>query len=98
MTNTQPTTSGRKIYLRLLGYMRPDIAWLMIGFAGFLVYAACDSAFAWWMKELVDSIEQSDTRAQMAARGVDRWHIFNAGNRRDRGRILYRVCCEESDQ
>jgi len=55
--STEPSPSGSTIYLRLLGYMKPDLHLLIIGFIGFAIYAACDSAFAWWMKELVDSIE-----------------------------------------
>ena len=70
MTNTQSTASGRKIYLRLLGYMKPDITWLVIGFIGFFIYAACDSAFAWWMKELVDSIEQNNTDQRWQLAGL----------------------------
>ena len=48
--------------------MRPDLKWLILGFVGFFIYAACDSAFAWWMKELVDSIEnnRSDHRWSLA--------------------------------
>ena len=48
--------------------MRPDLKWLILGFIGFFIYAACDSAFAWWMKELVDSIEnnQTDRRWQLS--------------------------------
>ncbi len=61
--------SGAAVYLRLLGYMRPDIMVLVAGFVGFLIYAACDSAFAWWMKELVDSIQDgiSDRRYELSA-------------------------------
>ena len=57
------------VYNRLLGYMRRDMPVLLAGFAGFLVYAACDSAFAWWMKELVDSIqdELTDRRIELSA-------------------------------
>ena len=68
MTQLQPIQSGSKVYFRLLGYMRPHLTVLIIGFVGFLVYAACDSAFAWWMKELVDHIDQgrSDARYQLA--------------------------------
>ena len=50
--------SGTEVYFRLLSYLRGDVYLLVLSFAGFIVYAACDSAFAWWMKELVDSIEQ----------------------------------------
>ena len=50
--------SGTEVYFRLLSYLRGDVYLLVLSFVGFLVYAACDSAFAWWMKELVDSIEQ----------------------------------------
>ena len=57
MDTNHPPLSGTQIYLRLLGYMRPDVYILITGFFGFMLYAACDSAFAWWMKELVDSIE-----------------------------------------
>ncbi|MGI9319042.1 MAG: lipid A export permease/ATP-binding protein MsbA [bacterium] len=57
MANNHQPVSGTQIYLRLLGYMRPHLSVLLIGFLGFVIYAACDSAFAWWMKELVDSIE-----------------------------------------
>ena len=52
------TASGTKVYFRLLSYLRGDVYLLITSFVGFLIYAACDSAFAWWMKELVDSIEQ----------------------------------------
>ena len=60
--------TGTAVYLRLLGYMRPNLNVLVIGFVGFLIFAACDSAFAWWMKELVDSIQQglSDQRWWLA--------------------------------
>lgn len=69
MANNHLSVSGMQVYLRLLGYMRSDIHILLIGFMGFLVYAACDSAFAWWMKELVDSIESglSQRRWELAA-------------------------------
>ena len=68
MNAESDVSSGTQVYLRLLGYMRPDLPLLLVGFAGFLVYAACDSAFAWWMKELVDSIEGqlSDRRWYLA--------------------------------
>ena len=49
--------SGFSVYLRLLKLIKPDTHYLIIGFIGFAIYAACDSAFAWWMKELVDNIE-----------------------------------------
>ncbi len=67
MSEHNQPISGATTYLRLLGYMRADIGLLMIGFVGFLIYAACDSAFAWWMKELVDSIESS--------RSDRRWYL-----------------------
>lgn len=57
MSDDHRSDSATQIYLRLLRYMRPDLNLLILGFIGFMVYAACDSAFAWWMKELVDSIE-----------------------------------------
>lgn len=69
MTESDSHTSGSAVYYRLLGYMRHDTLVLLAGFAGFLVYAACDSAFAWWMKELVDSIQDglTDRRVELAA-------------------------------
>ncbi len=68
MSDHNEENSATTVYLRLLGYMRPDVGILGIGFIGFIIYAACDSAFAWWMKELVDSIEasQSDQRWRLA--------------------------------
>ncbi|MDE0280950.1 MAG: lipid A export permease/ATP-binding protein MsbA [Gammaproteobacteria bacterium] len=69
MTESDSPSSGMAVYNRLLGYMRRDMPVLLAGFAGFLVYAACDSAFAWWMKELVDSIqdELTDRRIELSA-------------------------------
>ena len=69
MTESDSQSSGMAVYNRLLGYMRRDTPVLLAGFAGFLVYAACDSAFAWWMKELVDSIQDglTDRRIELAA-------------------------------
>lgn len=52
-------TKSSEIYLRLLGYIRPHLKVLLIGMVGFMVYAACDSAFAWWMQQLVDNIQAS---------------------------------------
>lgn len=69
MSDTDEQPGGGAIYLRLLGYMRTE-AWVLVaGFIGFLVYAACDSAFAWWMKELVDSIQDglSGRRVELAS-------------------------------
>ena len=65
----RPIESGTRVYMRLLGYMKPHLHWLIIGFIGFLIYAGCDSAFAWWMKELVDNIGEgrSDQRYYLAA-------------------------------
>jgi subfamily B ATP-binding cassette protein MsbA len=54
---TRKNESGFSVYVRLLKFIKPDTHYLIIGFIGFAVYAACDSAFAWWMKELVDNIE-----------------------------------------
>ncbi|MDE0097122.1 MAG: lipid A export permease/ATP-binding protein MsbA [Gammaproteobacteria bacterium] len=69
MTESDSQSSGMAVYNRLLGYMRRDMPVLLAGFAGFLVYAACDSAFAWWMKELVDSIQDglTDRRIELSA-------------------------------
>ena len=69
MTGSDSQSSGMAVYNRLLGYMRRDMPVLLAGFAGFLVYAACDSAFAWWMKELVDSIQDglTDRRIELSA-------------------------------
>ncbi|NKB62659.1 MAG: lipid A export permease/ATP-binding protein MsbA [Gammaproteobacteria bacterium] len=61
LTENIPTTGGARIYRRLLSYMEGDVRFLVVGFLGFAIYAACDSAFAWWMKELVDSIEARDS-------------------------------------
>jgi subfamily B ATP-binding cassette protein MsbA len=58
--NTRNNESGFSVYVRLLRFIRPDTHYLIIGFIGFAIYAACDSAFAWWMKELVDTIEAQD--------------------------------------
>ena len=61
LTENIPVTGGARIYRRLLSYMERDVRFLFVGFFGFAIYAACDSAFAWWMKELVDSIEAGNT-------------------------------------
>ena len=68
-TEKIPVTGGVRIYRRLLSYMGKDVRYLFVGFAGFAIYAACDSAFAWWMKELVDNIEagNTDSRWYLAA-------------------------------
>lgn len=68
MVEQQPIISGSRVYFRLLGYMKPHLHLLIVGFTGFLIFAACDSAFAWWMKELVDSIESgmSDRRYELS--------------------------------
>ncbi len=58
MTELPPRSSGTRTYFRLLRYLRPDVSILFIGFVGFLVHAGCDTAFAWWMKQLVDSIQE----------------------------------------
>ena len=69
MPESDHRTRGTAVYLRLLSYLRRDILVLAAGFVGFLLYAACDSAFAWWMKELVDSIQDglSERRIELAA-------------------------------
>ncbi len=69
MPESHPSPSGTETYLRLLGYLRPNRTVLLIGFAGFFIYAAGDSAFAWWMKQLVDSIQEglSDRRIELSA-------------------------------
>ena len=70
MSDSRDKPTGAAIYLRLLGYMRADIWVLLAGFAGFLIYAACDSAFAWWMKELVDSIQDGLSERRMELAGM----------------------------
>ncbi len=61
--------------------MRSDLGLLLVGFAGFLIYAACDSAFAWWMKELVDAIEAglSEQRWRLAGLIVAIFLLRGAG-------------------
>ncbi len=59
--NPRNSESAISVYIRLLKFIKPDTHYLIIGFIGFAVYAACDSAFAWWMKELVDNIEAQNT-------------------------------------
>lgn len=63
----QTAATGTAVYLRLLGYVKPDIKLLLLGFLGLMIYAASDSGFAWWMKELVDSIK--------AGISDQRWHL-----------------------
>ncbi len=61
--------------------MRADLSLLLLGFLGFLIYAACDSAFAWWMKELVDAIEASlsDQRWRLAGLIISIFLLRGAG-------------------
>jgi subfamily B ATP-binding cassette protein MsbA len=70
MPDSRDNSTGAAIYLRLLGYMRADVWILLGGFVGFLIYAACDSAFAWWMKELVDSIQDGLSQRRLELAGM----------------------------
>ena len=58
--NSAASDSAYRVYLRLLGYIRGDVGTLLLSFLGFLIFALCDSAFAWWMRELVDNIESQN--------------------------------------
>ncbi len=61
--------SGVAVYLRILSFVKPDTHYLFIGLLCFAVFAACDSAFAWWMKELVDNIESRNSASRMMLAG-----------------------------
>ncbi len=65
----QKKASGLAVYLRVLHFIKPDTHYMFFGIFCFTVFAACDSAFAWWMKELVDSIEaqNSGNRVRLAS-------------------------------
>ncbi len=67
-THTHKKT-GIAIYLRILAFVKPDVSYLLIGFLCFAVFAACDSAFAWWMKELVDNIEIRNSESRLILAG-----------------------------
>ncbi len=65
----QHNESGFSVYVRLLKLIKPNTHILIFGFGGFAIYAACDSAFAWWMKQLVDNIEAQESAMRWTLAG-----------------------------
>lgn len=64
-----PTTlSGLAVYRRLGTYLKADWAMLLLGFAGFGVYAATQMGAAWWLEQFVDAVENNrfDDRGYLA--------------------------------
>lgn len=57
--------TGFSAYMRLIRYLKGDLRYLGVAFIGFAIFAACDSAFAWWMKQLVDAISAQESDARL---------------------------------
>lgn len=60
------TTSGRKIYLRLLAYARPHWPMFLLGVVGMVLFAAVDTGLAWLVKKFLDgAFIERDSRVLM---------------------------------
>lgn len=62
-TAETPATSSLKIYLRLLGYVRPYAGLFMLSIVGFLIFASTQPALAYMLKYFVDGL--SDPSASL---------------------------------
>jgi len=54
-----PRVSSLKIYLRLLGYVRPFIGWFGISLLGYMIFASAQPMLAGLMKYFVDGLTHS---------------------------------------
>jgi subfamily B ATP-binding cassette protein MsbA len=52
---TAPEASPARIYRRLLSYARPHLGMFLIGVVGMVLFAATDGAFAFFVKEFMES-------------------------------------------
>jgi subfamily B ATP-binding cassette protein MsbA len=52
---TAPLASPARIYRRLLSYARPHLGMFLIGVVGMVLFAATDGAFAFFVKEFMES-------------------------------------------
>lgn len=55
------STTGTRIYWRLLGYVKPHWLMFVLSVVGFLIYAATQPALAQMMEHLINAIETSDS-------------------------------------
>ena len=56
----QPTASSLRIYLRLLGYVRPFVGWFAISLLGFMIFSSAQPMMAAVLKYFVDGLIDPD--------------------------------------
>ena len=58
---SSPSTSSLRLYLRLLGYLRPMLGWFAISLLGFVIFASAQPMLASVLKYFVDGITASSS-------------------------------------
>ncbi len=53
---SSPSTSSLRLYLRLLGYLRPMLGWFVVSLLGFVIFASAQPMLASVLKYFVDGI------------------------------------------
>jgi len=53
MNSTPPVVDSTQVYRRLLGYARPHLGMFMLGVVGMALFAATDTAMAWFIQKFV---------------------------------------------
>ena len=59
-SGVKPPASSMKVYLRLLSYTRPYLAFFMLSVVGFAIAGACKAALASVFKHFVDGLAAPD--------------------------------------